>query len=178
MSGNEVWQSIWGVVSGYGYVYLNLRPWDDRDYQALRTMIETVPLGSPRDDALVHITDLDCADPDPALASCNPSVPPPPEAAAWRQTLETARVDDKAYAAALARVLRGLVCSGGDDAIYIARGDGFQNRLQASGAVASDLIGDLTNKDSKDCPVAAGLTDADRADLFRIKRDIENAGKY
>jgi hypothetical protein len=33
------------------------------------------------------------------------------------------------------------------------------------------------DKDSRDCPVAAALTDADRAKLLRIKRDAENEDK-
>jgi hypothetical protein len=39
------------------------------------------------------------------------------------------------------------------------------------------LIDDLTDKASKDCPVAAALTDADRAKLLQIKQGIEKAGK-
>jgi hypothetical protein len=39
------------------------------------------------------------------------------------------------------------------------------------------MIDDLMNKDSKDCPVAASLTDADRAKLLQIKRDAEKADK-
>jgi hypothetical protein len=132
-------------------------------------MIEALAPGSPRDEALVHITDLDCADPDASLASCDPHVPPPPEAAAWRKTLEAARVDDVVYTQALAKVLEDLVCSGDDNAIHVVRGDGFHYRLQAAGAAASDLIDDLANKDSKDCPVAASLTDDDRTALLAEK---------
>jgi hypothetical protein len=62
-----------------------------------------------------------------------------------------------------------LVCSGGEDAIHVVRGPGFQSRLRVGGPAASGLIDDLTNKDSKDCPVSGALTDADRADLSGIK---------
>jgi hypothetical protein len=124
-----------------------------------------------------HITVLDCANPAPSLASCDPNVPPPPEAAAWRKALEAARVDDEVYAKALAGVLKGLICSGGDDAIYVARGEGLQARLFVAGAAAIDLIDDLTNKDSKDCSVSTVLTDADRAALLGIKQKIEKAAK-
>jgi hypothetical protein len=77
----------------------------------------------------------------------------------------------------LQRTLNELICSGDDDAIYVVRGEGFQSRLQAAGAAAPDMIDDLMNKDSKDCPVAASLTDADRAKLLQIKRDAEKADK-
>jgi hypothetical protein len=40
------------------------------------------------------------------------------------------------------------------------------------GAAASHLIGDLTNRDSKDCPVVAELTEADRAKFQQIKQTI------
>jgi hypothetical protein len=94
-----------------------------------------------------------------------------------RKALEAASVDDKAYTEALAKTLKELVCSGSDEAIHVVRGEGFQARLSAAGAAASDLIDDLTNKDSKDCPVSASLTDEDRARL-RIKLDaIKKAGQ-
>ena len=86
-------------------------------------------------------------------------------------------MDKKVYAEALAKTLKGLVCSGGDDAIYVVRGYGFQSRLKAAGAAASGLMDDLMNKDSKACPVAASLTDADRATLLQVKRDTEKADK-
>jgi hypothetical protein len=137
--------------------------------------MESIPAGESRDDALERIQRLDCAKPDPTLASCVSSADPPPEAATWRKALEAASVSDDAYRDALAGVLRGLVCSGGDDAIYISRGAGFLARLNAAGAAAIALIDDLLNKDSADCPVAAALTDADRANLLQIKQEIEAA---
>ena len=115
---------------------------------------------------------------DPTLASCIPTVEPPPEAAAWRKALDPASVDDDAYTKALAMTLKDLVCSGGDDAIFVLRGSGFQSGLEDRvGRAASDLIDDLMNKDSKDCPVAAALTDADRAGLLRIKQRVAKPTK-
>jgi len=102
-------------------------------------------------------------------------------AAAWRKALEAARINDTEYVIALAKVLRDLVCSGDDDAIYVVRGAGvlpaFQNRLEAAGPAAINLISDLMDKGSKDCPVAAALSDADRAKLLQIKQKIEKTGK-
>ena len=130
-----------------------------------------------RDIALDRIRRLDCADPDPTLASCDSSVDPPPEAVAWQKALEAASVDDEAYAVALAKTLKDLVCSGGDDAIYVVRGISrsgpLQSRFEAAGVAASGLIDDLMDKNSKDCPVAAALTDADRAKLMQIKQAIQ-----
>jgi len=128
--------------------------------------------------ALDRLGDLDCANSDLTLASCDPSVPPPTEVAARQKSLEAASVDDEAYATALAKVLRGLVCSRGEETINVVRGVGFQLRLSEAGTAAIDLIDDLTSKDSKDCPVSASLTDADKARLLQIKRDaIKEAGQ-
>jgi hypothetical protein len=111
------------------------------------------------------------------LASCDPSAAPPPEALEWRKALEAASVDEKAYAEALVKALKELVCSGGDEPVHVVRGRGFQARLDNAGAAASDLIDDLMNKESKDCPVSAALTNADRAKLLQIKQEAKKAGK-
>jgi uncharacterized protein YjbI with pentapeptide repeats len=154
-------ESSWRDTSG------EERTWDDAAYQRLRKNLEDPTTGFVTD----RIERLDCAS--SALAPCDSNVPPPSDATEWRKALEAASVGDGAYAAALAGVLKALVCSGEDDAIYAVRGLGFQGRLQAAGTTAFDLIGDLTNKENKDCPVAAALTDADRANLLRIKQRIE-----
>ena len=86
-------------------------------------------------------------------------------------------MDEKAYVTALAKTLKDLACSGDDDAIHLVRGSGFRAGLLAILPAAPDLIHDLTNKDSRDCPVGAALTDADRANLLEIKQNIEKAGK-
>ena len=170
-SGDNTWLPKWDDQLG------DPQPWDDKAYQDLRKQMEDLPAGALRDKALERIRSLDCANPNPTLASCDPNAPAPPEAIAWRKTLEAASVDEKVYVGALAKTLKGLVCSGGDDAIHVVRGEGFRSRLQAAGAAASDLMDDLINKDSKACPVAASLTDADRAKLLQIKRDAEKADK-
>ncbi|MBV9288380.1 MAG: pentapeptide repeat-containing protein [Hyphomicrobiales bacterium] len=172
--GDTSWQPLWRDESDHE------QPWDDKAYQALRTTIESlVPAGRSRDAALMRIASLDCASSDEALASCDPKAwlaplrKPPPEAEAWRKALDAARVNDADYELALADVLKRLVCSGGDEAIHVLRGTGFQFRLGAAGAAASDLIDNLTTKDANDCPVAAALTDADRAKLLGVKKDVE-----
>jgi uncharacterized protein YjbI with pentapeptide repeats len=162
----DQWSPVWGD-QGDGTIH----PWNDDAYGNLRRMIEFLPYqGLPR------IRNLDCA-----LASCDPTQPPPPEAAAWRNLLEAARVDDSAFVKALAAELKPLVCSGGDDAIYVLRGLLRRSqsnrplfgpvktpfRLQAVGPEAPALIDFILGKD---CPVSASLTDADRATLLQIKR--------
>jgi hypothetical protein len=129
--------------------------------------------------ALMRIPSLDCSV--PTFQSCD-YLPPPVgtgwwrttqrDAGAWRKALEEARVDDETFQKALANTLKELVCSAADNAIYVVRGEGFQIRLKAARSAAYDLIGDFTNKDSKDCPVAAALTDADRAKLLQIKQEV------
>jgi hypothetical protein len=152
-----------------------IRPWDSAAYQALLKGMESIPAGLLRDQAIERIGVLDCAN--TALASCDPTLPPPAEAADWRKRVEGAGVNDPTYADALARFLKLFVCSGEEDAISILRGPGFANRLYDAGPAASDLIANLMNKDSKDCPVSAALTDDDRARLLGIKQQIEDKGK-
>jgi len=154
-----------------------IQSWDTAAYDHLRKTIGGLPEVRLRDLVLEQVGSLDCASSDKTLASCDRHVSPPPEAAAWGKVLEAASVSKEAYAEALAKVLKELVCSGNDDAIHVARGPGFRRRLEAAGAAAIDLIGELTNKDSKDCPVSAALTSVDRARLRNIKMDIEKAGK-
>jgi hypothetical protein len=172
MSGGENWKSEWTDEDGKNH------PWADNAYLALQTAIESLPLGRLRNAALARISTLDCSV--PAFQSCD-YLPPPVgatwwrttqrDAAAWRQALEAASVDDEVYAKALAKVLRALVCSGGEEAIYIVRGLSFGVRFASAGDAASGLFDDLMNKDSKDCPVAASLTGADRANLRRFKQN-------
>jgi hypothetical protein len=78
---------------------------------------------------------------------------------------------------AFAKVLKDVICSGDDQSVYILRGllggantDRIGARLPSSRAA---LIGFM----SKDCPVAAALTDDDRANLLQIKQAIEADSK-
>jgi uncharacterized protein YjbI with pentapeptide repeats len=161
------WQDSKGVI----------RPWNDEAYRDLRQRIDSVPPSGQRDQALDRTRSLGCVNADPTIASCDPHALPPPDVMASREALEAARVDDNAYAEALAKTLKRIVCPAGEDTTYVVRADGFQRRLVAAGAAAIDLIDDLANKDSKDCPVAATLTDADRAKLSQIKQNVDKASK-
>ncbi len=146
-----------------------VQPWNDKAYQDLRQTFGSLPPDERQKAALNRIRSLDCANPDPTLAPCDASVSQPAEAAAWRHTLEDARVDDAAYAKALVEELKALVCTGGDDAIYILRGlvRQFFNRLAAAGPETPALVGFIM---SKDCLVSTSLTDTDKADLLSIQR--------
>jgi uncharacterized protein YjbI with pentapeptide repeats len=150
-------------------------PWNSKAYEDLHKMIESLLPGVLRDEALYRIRRLDCANPDKALASCDPSVQPPPQAADWRKALEAVGVDDAAYLRALAQILGALVCSPDEDAIYIVRGLIFNRRLEGASLEAESRTKDLATADSKDCPVAAALTDADRANLLQIKQEAAAA---
>ena len=142
------------------------RPWNGEDYQGLHKTLETLQPGALRDQALERIRSLDCDNPDPRLASCDPSVPLPPDTDVWRKSLEDARADDAGYAKALAAALETLVCSGEDNAAYVLRGPGFQHRIADAGSEGPALVDFIM---SKDCPISAALTDDDKAGLLRIK---------
>jgi uncharacterized protein YjbI with pentapeptide repeats len=176
----DTWSPMWRDLAANRWI-VNPKaiPWDAESYQNLRQKLDVLPLGNLRNQALDRIRGLDCSNPDTRLDSCDPSVPPPHEAAAWRKALEDSRVRDAAaYTEALVKTLKDLVCSGRDNAIYVLRGAGFQRRLGAGGAAAFKLVRGLTNRDSKDCTISATLTDADRTELLRIKCrvDAELAG--
>ncbi len=185
----EAWQPLWRDEHG------RVQPWDNDVYKKRLEVVRTVfgddqgrndpvrdaMLIQMRDLVLDRLGDLDCANSDLTLASCDADSAlhhAPPETAAWRKALEDARApDDQTYAKALASQLESLVCSGDEQALYVVRGGGFQARLSDAGAAASDLIDKLANKDSKDCPVSVSLTDADRARLLQIKQANEAAKK-
>jgi uncharacterized protein YjbI with pentapeptide repeats len=165
------WRPVWWDAEG------NVQPWNDKAYQDLRAMMTSLPPGRLRAAALDRIRRLDCSNIDTALPSCIASRQPPTEADPWQNSLEYSRIQNAAYAKALALALKMLVCSGGDDVTYILRGllrglDG--SRLAHAGPEAPALIDFIM---SQDCPVSASLTDADKANLLRIKQDaIEKAG--
>ncbi len=146
-------------------------PWNEAAYDELRTEIAALPAGRLREDALARIRTLDCAD--TTRVSCDPvqARTPPLEFAAWRDQLIAAKVDKGAFRRALANSLRELVCSGGRETPYVVRGAGFLDRLRAAGAEAKALLDDLRDKSGKGCPVAAELTDDDRAELTQIAAD-------
>ena len=169
MAGVETWLPEWIDQNG------KRGPWDAETYQALRTSVESLSTGENHASSLERIQRLDCSNRDSTLASCNPSLPLPPEAEAWRKALQEARVDDQAYASALAETLKKLVCSGDADSIYVVRGAGFRTRLLATRHAAPDLIDDLMDKESKDCSVAAAMTDTGRAYMLRIKQAVLSA---
>ena len=179
----ETWNPVW-LSRG------KAEPWDSGAYQDLLKVIEALPASDLRKAALDRIRRLDCANPDLTLASCDPSVQVPAEMVAWRNSLESARVDDTTYFNALAMTLKTLVCSGRDDApdilsLLLNQSLGYGsmpalgatyvlNRLAATGPEAPALIDFIM---SKDCPVSASLTDPDRAKLLQVKQAIEAAKK-
>jgi hypothetical protein len=164
------WLPTWRDFRG------DVHQWNDAVYQELLQEIQSLPAGVPRSQALGSIRRVDCNNSDPTLASCNPSIQPPEPAARWQKALEDARVEDPAFMKALAEVLRSLVCSGDEDAIYVLRGLGspLNSVFAQTGAEAPALVGFIMGKD---CPVSAALTDADRARLLQIKQAAEKAVK-
>jgi hypothetical protein len=118
------------------------------------------------------------------IVSCDPALSSPPDVAAWRKSVEDARVDDATYTKALAAALKTLLCSDSEDAVFVLRGFLAQplgvgyvpifkatytsNRLEAAGTEAPGLIDFIMGKD---CPVSASLTEDDKAKLLWIKQD-------
>src|SRR5208282_4434740 len=96
--------------------------WNQKAYQDLQQIIELLPPGSRRDEALERVKRLDCATADNTLASCATSASPPAVALAWQRTLNTARVDEKAYTEGLVEAFRTFLCRGDDEACYVLRG--------------------------------------------------------
>jgi uncharacterized protein YjbI with pentapeptide repeats len=158
------WLPIWRDGQG------NIHAWNQAVYQQLHDTIEGVPAGIARNQALESILRADCANTDTTLASCDVSLQPPPEAAAWQKALETARVDGEDYAEALARELKELACSGDPGAIHVLRGEGFRARLRATGAAAIGLIDAL-----RACRSFAAMTDYDRGRLEYNEGQIKAA---
>ena len=155
----DQWLAVWRH-------YDEVQSWSNKAYRDLYKTMESIPREYQRRLALNNIHNLD------------PSLPQAPEADAWRKSVERARVEDKTYVAALTAVLKALVCSGDDDASDVLRGlitpdSSAPVRLAAAGSEAPQLINMIMSKDSKDCAVAGSLTNADRANLRRIKQEIE-----
>ena len=158
----------WGPTWFDGVAF-NSRPWGDDAYKQLSEVANSLPPVARRQfQAKIQV--LDCASSDSTLASCDPSKPLSPQAGGWQKLLQDARVDDQHYAITLSTALKTLACSGDVNTTYALRGNGFQSRLFAAGTDGSKLIDTITNKDSKDCPASAALTDTDKATLLRLKQ--------
>jgi uncharacterized protein YjbI with pentapeptide repeats len=75
---NTSWNPAWGVSDPV--------PWDAKAYADLRDlMMNSIPERTMRDDALKRIETLDCANPDKALASCDPAAAPPRRVLDWQK---------------------------------------------------------------------------------------------
>jgi uncharacterized protein YjbI with pentapeptide repeats len=156
----EQWKPVWydsGPV-----------PWTVKAYAELRVSMNSIPEGTTRDTALKRIERLDCGNPDKTLASCDPNAAPPPEVFNWQKALLKANANNAAFQKALAKELGDLVCANDAEAIHILHGT--SKRLAATGREAPALVDFIM---TKDCPVAASLTDDDKAKLLQIKRDAE-----
>jgi Pentapeptide repeats (8 copies) len=110
----QLWKPVWqkDIISGPVL-------WDANAYAELRRLVNFIPEGEMRNDALERIETLDCANANETLASCDPAAAPPPD---WQKKLAAAGADDVAYAKALATELRSLVCASDANAIHILRG--------------------------------------------------------
>ena len=64
--------------------------------------------------------------------------------------------------------MKTLVCSGGDNRAHVLGGLLTNGRLAAAGPESPAVVDFIA---SKECPVSASLTDADKAKLLRIKQE-------
>ncbi|MGJ0621342.1 MAG: pentapeptide repeat-containing protein [Methylocystis sp.] len=156
--------------------------WSNQAYGKLREMIAALPKGELRDAALERVARLDCRLTDDNYTSCNRNTKIPSKAKEWRKFLESAQVEDAAYAKNLADHIRKLICGKDANAIYILRSisggirdpwaHSFTENLQGSrlntlSRVAPALIDDILQ--GNNCPVSSALTDADKTRLQMIK---------
>jgi hypothetical protein len=137
--------------------------------------MKSIPEGRTRNGALRRVARLDCRNPDKTLASCNPAAAPPHEVLDLQNKLAAASVDGAAYAKALATELQSVVCANDDNAVHVLRGLWRESipepsRLGATDREAPRLVNFIM---SKDCPLAAALTEDDKANLLKIKQDAE-----
>jgi hypothetical protein len=151
---------------------------------------------------MLQVSRLDCANVDPTLQSCDPSASTPVEAKNWRDTLGNASVNSLVFAERWTQGLKAVLCAREDGGLSYAAGgrswrslgdDTTQNSLFALREMTSvfnnqilpavteireidksvpDLVDFMM---SKDCPVSALLTDADKARLLRIQRQALQA---
>jgi uncharacterized protein YjbI with pentapeptide repeats len=150
------------------------RAWDQETYEKLRTTLRSVPSESLRQLALERIAVLDCND--KTLQSCDPDSAEtlPKEATDWKSAVMDNLAKVQPYQAALAESLRALFCPGDKNEALVVRNVAQFGQLQHAGPPARALIKKLLNKKSSDCPVAASLTDADRATLLSIQQYINS----
>jgi hypothetical protein len=133
-------------------------------YKSLREDIESIQTSALRDKLLGEIAVLNCDHMDPTF--CDPE---------RQKDWPKLRIDDSAYAKALAEELKKLVCSGDDDAIYVLNRLPISpsDRLLATAQETPKLIDFIL---SRDCPVSAALTDTDKGELLQIKQNaVERA---
>jgi uncharacterized protein YjbI with pentapeptide repeats len=156
-----LWRTYWGDLAKFGAVRLEDVTWNP-----------VLPAAQPNDPPLPwRATEiLDCRKSGSTMAPCNPDAEPPPKVADWQKKLSAASFAEEAFAAALAKELRSLVCESDTDAIHILRGVSSNERLAATGREAPALVDFIL---SKDCPVSASLTEDDKARLLKIKQDAE-----
>jgi hypothetical protein len=124
-----IWKLFWRPLRLPSLLLSTPTPWDTKNYEELRSLMNSIPEGEMRDAALERIERLDCGNPDKTLASCDPAAAPPPAVMDWQKKLAAASVDYGAYAKTLATELRGVICAGDANAIHILRGAGPVHEL-------------------------------------------------
>jgi len=183
--GTLYWEPLLGVPQTLQLFGVS-NAWTDHTYNRL---VDEVIKGIPneanqREEALKRFARLKCkGNDDKSLASCNVNARATAEVQKWRTLLEKARAaDTPAYQRVLAEILRGLVCRGDPNAIYILRGLSrvergnqqdqeivyYNSRLFDTGGEAATLTSHIM---SPPCRVSAALTEDDKAKLLQITQE-------
>ena len=170
------------------------RAWEEKDkdgktaYEVIRASLQSMPSGDLRDKAFARIEVLDCLNHKQALQSCqfDAAAILPEEARNWKDAVMAQAASVQVYRTALAQAMEALFCSGDENEAFVVHNvAGKFGQLQKAGSTARDLLDKLLDKEgvgardymaiifrrkSSNCPVAASLTDADRATLLKIEQ--------
>jgi hypothetical protein len=145
-----------GVSDGIGMILWC--DWNDEAYAALKALIEKVPAGSQRDDALKAIEPL----------GQKPYEEDPVSAKAWRDLEAKSQLSAKAYPGELAKRLIGMGC-GADGAPYVIGGliRQLDRRFGGSHAQKAEIARAFLQE--ANCPGAQGLSEENKAKLRQMR---------
>jgi len=150
--------------------------WTDRDYINIQSMIRAIPDGNEQKLALERIKQLDCTraaegdvdnlESNSPLASCDPNAQKASETTVWQTRLLKANAKNNTdFEIELEKQLRKAICeNSASNALFILKGMIRGSRLAATGSNAPSLIKYI---ESPACPIAAALSDSDKAELLR-----------
>jgi uncharacterized protein YjbI with pentapeptide repeats len=159
--------------------------WGPNEYARLQNDLQTSlnaasAIETQSNVVLDRIKRIACAKPPLAPVCVSPS-PLPPEVIPWQAKASSATVDQATYEKALAVVYTNIICSGDGNSLAIFRSLANMGMPQAAGGTPTAQGFLETGSEakalaeyvmSKDCPVSAQFTDADKAVLLAVERFV------